>query len=250
VHSCYLKLKYLLALSLTFILLTAFSSLDYTRKVDPLPNMPKGNPDPNVGIVIRSNSSGTDVVGDSGQSVRFLGIKNYGDTHIERLSSSSIFDKTPKKIAFIDEKHGFSSDRIFEFSMMFSDKNHQWKYVRFMPFNSVVEWVTEDKLRAYLDNWVDVFENAGWKRVEHPKNDDPRYLQNFSLPTPKYNSYHQYCSWKTEEYEAVITVELRDPSDYKYYVPKAERKNIKTIPNGYIAFIELFKKSQFSDYSK
>jgi hypothetical protein len=246
IHDSYSrKLLKILFFSLTYILLTASSTLDYTRKVEPLPNMPKGNPDLSLGIVVHSNSTGVDVLADSSQNIRFSASKNYNKTAIELLRSSSIVDRTPKKFKFIDEKHGFSSDNIHEFSMMFDNENHQWKYIQFMPFNSVIEWVTEEKLRNYLNQWVKTFEDAGWKRVEYPKSDNPRHIQNFSLPTREYNVESQYCSWITKEYKAVIRVRLRHNYHYINYVPKAERKNIKETPDGYIAFIEIIKKSQY-----
>lgn len=242
------KLIKLLFLALSFNLLTASSTLEYTQKVEPLANMPKGNPDLSLGIVVHENSTGIDVLADSSQNIRFSASKNRTKTHIERLSSSSMVDRPPKKFKFVDDQHGFSSDNIYEFSISFNTKNHQWEYIRFMPFPSVIEWVTEEKLRIYLNKWVKTFEEAGWERIEYPKSDDPTRIQNFSLPTPKSNSYHQYCSWTTKEYKAVITLILRDPSRYKSYIPKAERKNLKISPDGYIAFIELTKKSQFPHY--
>ena len=229
-----------------FMILVGMSSLEYTREVESLANMPKGNPDPNLGIVVCSNSTGIDVLEDSSQNIRFKASKNYAKTDIERLSSSSMVDRTPKKFKFIDEKHGFSSDRIFEFSILFSDKNHEWKSMQFMPFPSVIEWVTEEKLRAYLDEWVKTFEEAGWIRKEYSKSDNPYHIQNFKLPTPKYDYEHQYCSWTTNEYKAVIRVRLRNGKFYEHYVPKKERKNIKVTPDGYIAFISIYKKSQYS----
>ena len=226
-----------------FMILVGMSSLEYTREVESLANMPKGNPDPNLGIVVCSNSTGIDVLEDSSQNIRFKASKNYAKTDIERLSSSSMVDRTPKKFRFIDEKYGFSSDRIFEFSILFSDKNHEWKSMQFMPFPSVIEWVTEEKLRAYLDEWVKIFEEAGWIRKEYPKS---AKIQNFQLPTPKGYNLPQYCSWTTDEYKAVIRVSLRNGKFYEHYVPKKERKNIKVTPNGYIAFIDIYKKSQYS----
>lgn len=221
------------------------SSLEYTRKVEPLADMPKGDPDPSLGIVVHGNSTGIDVLADSSQNIRFRASKNYAKTDIERLSSSSMVDRTPKKFKFIDEHHGFSSDNIFEFTMSFNYKNHQWEYIRFMPFPSVIEWVTEEKLIEYMNQWVKTFDDAGWKRVEYPKTDDPRRIRHFTLPTAEHNSHHQYCSWETNKYKAVIRVSLRDNKDYKYYVPKAERKNIKISPDGYIAFIAITKNSQY-----
>jgi hypothetical protein len=188
--------------------------------------------------VVRSHSTGRDVVGDSSQNIRFSATKNYEETDIELLSSPSIVDKTPKTFHFIDEKHSLSSDNIYQFSMMFHSKNNEWSSIRFMPFCSVNEWVTEAKLREYLDGWVKIFEDAGWKRVEYPKTDDPLRKQNFSIPIEK-NQRHQYCSWKTKDYKARISVTLRDNFNYSSYVPKKDRKNIKEIPNGYIAFIRI-----------
>jgi hypothetical protein len=243
--SCYKKLKYSLFLLTALTFLTAMSTSDYTRQVDPLPDMPKGNPDPSLGIVIHPNSTAIDVLSDSSQAIRFRGTTNYSKTYIEQLSSSSMRDYVPKKFKFIDEKHGFTSDGVFEYTMTFSRKNKQWKFIRFMPFPSVNEWVTEEKLRAYLDQWVKTFEDAGWKRVERPQSDNPRRMQNFTLPASKHDYYHQYCSWTTDEYEAVIEVYMRNREDYKYYIPKAERKNIKIYLDGYIAFIEITKNSQY-----
>ncbi len=248
VQSTNIKLVKLLFLALSFILLTASSTVEYTRKVEPLANMPKGNPDLSLGIVVHENSTGTDVLADSSQNIRFSASKNRTKTHIERLSSSSMVDRTPKKFTFVDDKHGFSSDNIYEFSIFFKNENHQWEDIRFMPFPSVIEWVTEEKLQVYLNKWVKTFEDAGWERIEYPKSDDPTRIQNFSLPTPKSNSYHQYCSWTTKEYAAVITLALRDRSDYISYIPKAERKNLKTSPDGYIAFIKIVKKSQYPHF--
>ncbi len=221
------------------------STSDYTRQVDPLPDMPKGNPDPSLGIVIHPNSTAIDVLSDSSQAIRFRGTTNYSKTYIEQLSSSSMRDYVPKKFKFIDEKHGFASDGVFEYTMMFSRKNQQWDYIRFMPFPSVIEWVTEEKLRAYLDQWVKTFEDAGWKRVERPKSDNPLHRQNFVLPTTLYKNRHHYCTLTTDEYKAVIEVHIRNQKDYIYYVPKAERKNITVYHDGYIAFIEITKNSQY-----
>lgn len=238
----YKKPIYILLILSLYTFLVGMSSLEYTRKVEPLADMPKGDPDPSLGIVVHSNSTGIDVLRDSSQNIRFSASKNYAKTDIERLSSSSMVDRTPKKFKFIDEKHGFSSDNIFEFTMSFNYKNHQWEYIRFMPFPSVIEWVTEEKLREYLDQWVKTFEDAGWERIEYPKSAN---IQNFKLPTPKFYNLQQYCSWTTNEYKAVIRVSLRNNKNYKNYVLKAERKNIKSTPDGYIAFIEITKNSQY-----
>jgi hypothetical protein len=98
---------------------------------------------------------------------------------------------------------------------------------------------------VYLDIWVKTFENAGWTRIEYPKSDNPLHIQNFTLPTPEYNNYHQYCSWTTKDYHAVINISIRDSFNYKHYVPKAERNKVKTAPDGYIVFIKITKKSQY-----
>jgi hypothetical protein len=230
---------HILFLIVSFTVLSGLTTSGYTRKDEPLPNVPVGNPDLNLGIVVRSHSTGRDVVGDSSQNIRFSATKNYEKTDIELLSSPSIVDKTPKKFHFIDEKHSLSSDNIYQFSMMFNSKNHEWDVIRFMPFCSVNEWVTEAKLREYLDGWVKKFEDAGWKRVEYPETDDPRRIKNFTIPTPKYDHKKQYCSWKTNKYRASIYVTLRDSDDYKYYLPKKDRKHITEIPSGYIAFIHI-----------
>ncbi|MBS0288250.1 MAG: hypothetical protein JSR17_13205 [Proteobacteria bacterium] len=206
--------------------------------------MPEGNPDLSLGIVVRPHSTGRDVVGDSSQNIRFRASKNYEKTAIEQLRSPSIVERSPKKFKFIDDKHGLSSDNIYEFSMMFDDKNQEWINIRFMPFCSVNEWVTEPKLREYLDGWVKKFEDAGWKREEYPKSDKPRSIQNFSIPTSEHNYRKQYCSWKTKGYKAAIYVTLRDNEDYKYYLPKKERKDIKEKPNGYIAFIDIYRNEE------
>jgi hypothetical protein len=236
---------YSIFLITSFTFLTAMSTSDYTRKADPLPNMPEGNPDPSLGIVIHPNSTAIDVLRDSSQAIRFRGTTNYSNTYIDQLSSSSMRDYTPKKFKFIDEKHGFSSDSVFEYTMLFSPKNQQWQSIRFMPFPSVIEWVTEEKLRAYLNQWVKTFEDAGWKRVERPKSDNPLHIQNFVLPTAKYKNRHHYCTLTTDEYEAVIEVYIRNNAQYERYTTKAERKDLKVYPDGYIAFIEITKNSQY-----
>ena len=101
------KLTKIFLILLSFIVLTALSALDYTSKDEPLPNMPEGNPDPSVGIVVRENSTGIDVLADSSQNIRFTVMKNYEKTHIERLNSSSMRDRTPKKFTFVDKKTWF-----------------------------------------------------------------------------------------------------------------------------------------------
>jgi hypothetical protein len=249
-QNAYAKLLQISILSLSFTFLSAISTLDYTRKAEPLPNMPEGNPDLSLGIVVHENSTGIDVLRDSSQNIRFSATKNYEQTHIATLSSSSMIDRTPKKFKFIDKNHGFSSESIYEFSINFNDKNNQWEYIRFMPFPSVIEWVTKDKLLEYLEKWVKTFEDAGWQRVEHAKSDNPLHIQNFMLPTPEYNNYHQYCSWTTKDYHAVIRVKLRAPFNYEYYIPKEQRNKLKTPPDGYMVFIHISKKSQYPDFYK
>lgn len=240
------KFTKLLITSFIIILLTAFSALDYTRKAEPLPNMPTGNPDLSLGIVVRENSTGRDVLADSSENIRFTAMKNFKKTEIMRLSSSSMVDRAPKKFTFIDKKHGFASDHIYEFSITFSNENDQWDYMRFMPFCSVIEWATEEKMKFYLDQWVQIFENAGWTRVKRPKSNNPSHMQDFTLPTAKNNGpNYEYCVWTTKEYKAIINVTMRDSDHYKNFVPKAQRKNITNIPNGYISFITISKKSQF-----
>ena len=242
----YLSKKLFRFLFFTFILifLSGFSSLDYTRKTEPLPNTPPGNPNLSLGIVVHANSTGMDVLADSSQNIRFSASKTYDETAIELLRSSSRVDHTPKKFKFIDKEHGFSSDNIYEFSMMFDYKNHQWDYIRFMPFCSVIEWVTEEKLRVYLNKWDEIFEKAGWKS-------DLQIKQRFTLPTRQssYN-FHRYSVWETNDFKAVISVSVRDSDFYPSYVPKAERKKIKTVPPGYIVFIEIYKKSQYPSIYK
>ncbi|MBS0288249.1 MAG: hypothetical protein JSR17_13200 [Proteobacteria bacterium] len=233
------KLFYITFLVISILIFSGFTTSSYTTKVEPLPNMPEGNPDLSLGIVVRPHSTGRDVVGDSSQNIRFRASKNYDETDIELLRSPSIVDKTPKKFKFMDEKHSLSSDNIYEFSMMFNPDNHEWDYFKFMPFCSVNEWVTEAKLREYLNGWVKKFEDAGWKRVEYQKSDDPRKIQNFSIPTHNNNHEKQYCSWKTSKYRGAIYVTLRDSEDYQYYIPKKDRKNIKEKPDGYVAFIHI-----------
>ena len=244
------KLVKLFILTLSFTFLTATSTLDYTRKVDPLPNMPKGNPDPNMGIVVHENSTGVDVLANSSQNIRFSLSKNRAKTHIERLSSSSMVDRTPKKFKFVDPKYGFLSNNIYEFSIWFSYLNHEWEHIRFMPFPSVIEWVTDEKLRIYLDKWVKTFDDSGWTRIKYPKSNNPNHIQHFTLPTPEYNYSHEYCSWKTQKYKAVIKIRLRDDKDYIDYVPKADRKNIIKTPHGYIAFIDITNNAQYQKHKE
>ncbi len=231
-------------LVLSLIFLSGFSS-EYTRKVEPLPNMPEGNPDPSLGIVIHSNSSGIDVLGDSSQNIRFSVSKNFDDTHIEVLRSSSMVDRTPKRFKFIDEKHGFSSDDIYEFSVMFDNKDHEWKSIKFMPFASVIHWVTAEEMKAYLKKWDKTFENAGWQHVECIQYDKSKRGHLFKLESPGENLLNVYCSWENEKYKVEMDARLRDPSGYIYYVPKKQRKSIKETPDGYTAFIKIYKKSKY-----
>lgn len=243
------KILQAVLLTCCFTLLAGFggtTTLDYTRKAETPADMPKGNPDPTLGIVVRPHSTGKDVLADSSQNIKFTVYMNFAETEIAKLDSSSRFEYTPKKLKFLDEKHGFSSDNIYEVMMMFDHKNHQWKYIQFMPFPSTIEWVTKEKLIEYLTNWVNTFEKTGWKRKEYPKSDDPKRIQNFALPTPEYNYPRRYCSWDTNDYEAVIEVSLRNKKFYPSYAPKEERKNITFTPDGYIAFITIYKKSQYS----
>ncbi len=242
VHYFNKKLIKIFFISVSFIMLSAVSTQEYTSKVDPLPNMPKGNPDLSLGIVVHENSTGIDVLADSSQNIRFSAMKNFEKTHIEKLSSSSMVDRSPKKFKFMDEKHSFSSDNIYEFKIMFNDEDHQWKYISFMPFPSVIEWVTEDKVMIYLEKWVKTFENAGWKRMEYQKSKNLHRVKNYTLPMQKYNAY-----WMTKDYKVNFRISLREPSGYKYYIPKAERKNLKTSPEGYIVFVNITKNSAFSD---
>ncbi|MFI4937774.1 MAG: hypothetical protein ACHQJ6_04610 [Candidatus Berkiellales bacterium] len=246
-RSAHRKIISLLFLSLIYIFFSGFgglTTLDYGRKVETPENMPKGNPDPSLGIVVHGNSTGIDVLADSSQNIRFSGSMNRKNTDLELLSSSSMVDRTPKKFKFIDGKHSFSSDNIYEFSMLFSYKNNQWEHIRFMPFPSVIEWVTEEKLKVYLETWAKIFQDAGWKS-------NPQTRQNFTLPTPQ-SAHHsdQYGSWATKKYEAIIDVRCRDSRFYESYIPKAERKNVKNTPAGYIVFINIYKKSEFPDSYK
>lgn len=194
------KIINLLFLSLVFIFFSGFGGLttsDYAEKVQTPENMPKGNPDPSLGIVVHGNSTGMDVLADSSQNIRFTASMSRKNTYITRLSSSSMIDRTPKKFKFIDGKHSFSSYNIYELAMLFSyEDNNQWEYIRFMPFPSVIEWVTEEKLKVYLEKWAKIFEDAGWKSNLQTR-------QNFTLPTPQ-STHHsdQYGSWATKKYEA------------------------------------------------
>ncbi len=241
----YKKLVAIVFLSVSFIFLTALSSLDYTKKVDPLPNMPEGNPDPNLGIVVHPHSTGVDVLADSSKNIRFTASKNYYKTAIELLSSSSLVDRSPKKFKFLDKKHGFSSDNIYQFKMMFNDKNYQWEVITFMPFPSVIEWVTKEKLIIYLDQWSKIFEDAGWKNVSKHYNYTSLQKYNYTLPVPENRYRAQSCVWETQNYEASISVSLRSTKNYLSYVPKTERKKVKEIPDGYIVFIDIVNKSQY-----
>lgn len=237
------KLTQSILLAAIFLCLTGMSTSNFTSKAEQIPDLPKGNPDLSLGIVVRENSTALEVLADSSQNVRFRASTSFDDTFIDQLSSSSMVDRTPKKFTFMDEKFGFKSDNIYEFLMMFSRHNQKWEYIHFMPFCSVIEWVTEPKLQEYLDQWGKIFEEAGWERINCTTSPDSKGIQHFTLPLGDPNP--PYCAWQTKEYKAVIFVRLRDNDDYSSYVPKKERKNIKEVPNGYIAFIKIHKKSQY-----
>jgi hypothetical protein len=244
------KILPVLLLGSAFIFLSAFTgttTLDYTRTLETPPTMPKGDPDPSLGIVIKPNSNGLEILADSSQNVRFTVFTYPAETdNVVLLRSSSRFEYTPKKITFLDEKNGFSSDNIYEFSVSFNYENYQWDSMRFMPFPSVIEWVTKEKLIAYLTTWANLFEKAGWEREKNPPLNQHDMIENFLLPTSKHNGLSYCCSWDTDEYEAVIQIDLRNKEQYKRsYVPKKERKKITFTPDGYIAFIIISKKSQY-----
>jgi len=88
------------------------------------------------------------------------------------------------------------------------------------------------------------FEDAGWIS-------DPHIKQRFKLPTiADHYKTDQYGIWSIKDYKAVISVRLRSGYNYSSYVPEAQQKNIKRIPAGYLVFIEVYKKSQYSDSYK
>src|SRR5690606_34028836 len=86
----FFKVIQIVFVALFFIFLNAFSTLDYTRKEHIMPNLPTGNPDLSVAILVRPDSTGVDILSDSSENIKFTASKDKRKNYISLLSTRMI----------------------------------------------------------------------------------------------------------------------------------------------------------------
>ena len=230
-----------------FIFLSAFV-MDMTRKGEPIPDLPKGNPDPTLGIVVRSNSTAKDVLSDSSENIRFVAI-NERDVGYIRYLGTRKDDFSSKSFSFIDEKYGFSAEAVHKVSISFNvykTDNPIWQLIRFSPFEPSKP-KTKEEVLVYLEQWAHIFDEAGWSRNEYTDSPNPRKIRNYVLPTSEdIIKRRLYCSWSTDShYEAMIWIDVHENDIYN------RRKKIKDTDkvDKYSVSISIDNLPQYPNYS-
>jgi len=200
-----------------FLSLTAFTS--FVEKDTPLAQEPIGNPDPNVGIVLKPNSTGLDVLADSSQKTRFSVLKTIDGKHIDMITTP--IDLKPHKFSFIDDEVGFTADEVYFVTINFDKKTHEWNALNFTPYFIPSAWKTESELMPYLNKWTNLIDNAKWKR--HISADKGPYrweAEQIPRPGSQDNDSSTYHLWNAQDkYEAIFSIERNT------YFPKV-KKNV------------------------
>jgi len=193
----------LLAAILFFLSLTAFTS--FVEKDTPLAQEPTGNPDPDVGIVLKHNSTGLDVLADSSQKTRFGVLKTIDGKHIDMITTP--IDLKPHKFSFVDDEVGFTADEVYFVTINFDEKTHEWSSFNFVPYFIPSAWKTESELVPYLKKWTNVIDNAKWVRDIHTDKSYHWEAEQIPRPSPQNKRRSTYHLWNAKgKYEALISV--------------------------------------------
>lgn len=199
------KILKLLAAILFFLSLTAFTS--FVEKDTPLAQEPTGNPDPDVGIVLKHNSTGLDVLADSSQKTRFNASKTIDGKHIRRITTR--IDLKPHKFSFVDDEVGFTADEVYFVTINFDDKTHEWSALNFTPYFIPSAWKTESELMPYLEKWTNLIDSAKWER--HINTDKGyHHWEAGQIPRPgsQDNDRSVYHLWNVnDKYKAIFSIE-------------------------------------------
>ena len=175
----------LLAAILFFLSLTAFTS--FVGKDTPLAQEPTGNPDPDVGIVLKHNSTGLDVLADSSQKTRFGVLKTIDGKHIDMITTP--IDLEPHKFSFVDDEVGFTADEVYFVTINFDEKTHEWSSFNFVPYFIPSAWKTESELVPYLKRWTNLIDDAKWERHIH-------HMEAEQIPSPNsQDNSSTYSKW-------------------------------------------------------
>lgn len=209
-----LKLKFwqrvqMMSALLFIVILSGFTNLQ--RQIDPPHEPLKGDPDPEVGIVLRLDSTAIDVMRESSAHIRF-NASSYGEgTPIDSLTLP--FDFKPKKFTLKDTDLGFSGiiyRMILDFNFRFSSKEKStgiFEGATIYPFDPG-QWRTLDEAMVYIDRWLDIIDNAGWER----KNMNSVWIP-YALPKMGDTFYKSdYMIWTkckgNDLYEMIMSVTL------------------------------------------
>jgi len=181
---------------------TAFTS--FVEKDTPLAQEPTGNPDPDVGIVLKHNSTGLDVLADSSQKTGFNASKTIDGKHIRRITTR--IDLKPHKFSFVDDEVGFTADEVYFVTINFDEKTHEWNALNFTPYFIPSAWKTESELMPYLKEWTNLIDNAKWER--HIHTDKSYHWEAEQIPRlGSQDDSSTYHLWNAEgKYEAFISV--------------------------------------------
>ncbi|MGE4350248.1 MAG: hypothetical protein AB7D28_10865 [Candidatus Berkiella sp.] len=200
-------------LACLFLFLTGFA---LTQKDTPIGNEPDGNPDPNVGIVVKQNSTAFDILADSSHKTHFQAMK-LDDKNIRFMTTP--IDLKPHKFTLEDNEVGFVADEVYFVSISFNEKTHIWDSINFTPYFIPANWKTEEELLPYLEKWQDLMRKAHWVSMSTKKSGF------HMIPRPDIDSsfYITYDMWILEnKYKAYIQVERNTsrPRNDNLSIPK------------------------------
>lgn len=181
----------------------------FFKKAEPPPGPQiMGNPDPNVGIIVKFDSTPEMILAESSQNIKFEAI-NYKE---EILSlGTPITDWSLKKFSLIDSDIGFKVDTVVNVQFSFNNRGHTISSIHIWPYPAW-DYKPWEEVKRYLDEWSKKLEEAGW----HLKTERAKL---FKLPSDEHKSTSEvYEIWESEKKDIILVIQPDDyHNDYSKY---------------------------------
>ena len=188
----------LFVILLFFIIPSIFGFTGFYRESESPGPQIRGNPDPDVGIVVKFNSTPEMILADSSDNIRFGVIQGPRDMILSLSTNHS--DRISKKFTLIDEKLGFTAIGPTRVSVSFNSDTGTWLVINIWPFPAS-DFKTWEVLKCHLDEWEKKIDDAGWQRYKSRG-------RQFKLPTDEYKSgFEVYEMWEENNFDIALIVQ-------------------------------------------